>query len=834
MNQNRFLKLNHNIVLLIVSLFCIEYTINNLPTFSEIIAKYELPLSKGNASIILVFIAFFAVWGSIKLQDLPNKQSRNASIFLFISTFLWIVFVLNYQYKYLFYVALFGTLIYSVAIILSYLLNYKKIESIREDIAIEGISKQIKYNIKQRIKENCYNNDDRNIIPLKKEIKQKYINNNKSSAVQFKAIDCELDNNITIEEIYNEYANGRLLIIGEPGGGKTFFMLQIANYIASIETDKHLKVPIIFDLGFWDGSMSMTEWVKKEVFNSFKDLSEEIWEKLWKENKIVFLFDGLDQVADIEKCVVAINNFADTHTLRSIIVACRYNSYKESAKKMNLNSAILIHQTDDILLENYFSNTGNTEIWDKLKTNTMVKSIIYNPFFLFVLMRIKATKNLNQIWNNTKNKNKLKDFLLDCYVSETLDAKVNSTKKFNIIERIFKFLGSNFYSEQSSKKERFNYLMNFSKILKENKIDNFFYQEHLQGDLLPSNLEKKNFKYTFVMLTLGLIGTGGIMLLVNWLRPNLILVLIQVVILIIISLFLGYTNALTKIEPTKILMRKLIKERSILNLFFLFFLYKVGFEQMVFAISYQHGKNAGITAILAFNGLIALITIFLARVNQTKLKLPNEDIDFEHKFFTWSFGFIFLSMLLMFFIGMVMAVIDNKITLKLAYAMILVCILPLIFCIGIYIFLNRSFLRQKLILHFFSKNNTLPFNLMPFLDFASQSRILQRDGVNYRFIHNHLKEHFEKNINEGVVLGDYEKVIKATPQYSSIKEELESLIFKGDMNEALKRLLPLTKSDNDKQKSIKMQITRWKRADTDIEKNKITAAVLELINELEI
>jgi len=99
-----------------------------------------------------------------------------------------------------------------------------------------------------------------------------------------------------IAEVFLE--TGRLLLIlGEPGSGKTTTLLQLtSSLIEAARTDPTKPIPVVFHLSSWNEKrQAMLEWLIEELSNKYY-IPSRLGRSFLVSNRILPLLDGLDEV----------------------------------------------------------------------------------------------------------------------------------------------------------------------------------------------------------------------------------------------------------------------------------------------------------------------------------------------------------------------------------------------------------------------------------------------------------------------------------------------------------------------------------------------------------
>jgi len=156
--------------------------------------------------------------------------------------------------------------------------------------------------------------------------------------------------------------NRGMLILGEPGSGKTTTLLELTrDLIARAETDSTQPIPVIFNLSSWiDKQQSLNDWLVLELSAKYQ-IPKRIGNTWLKDNRILPLLDGLDEVkSEIRAaCVEAINQFSELFALQGCVVCCRQKDYTALPVRLKLNGAICLQPITFTQVNNYLEAYGN-------------------------------------------------------------------------------------------------------------------------------------------------------------------------------------------------------------------------------------------------------------------------------------------------------------------------------------------------------------------------------------------------------------------------------------------------------------------------------------------
>lgn len=182
-----------------------------------------------------------------------------------------------------------------------------------------------------------------------------------------------------------------LLILGEPGAGKTVALLQLARaLLARAARDEDAPVPVVLNLASW-GSQSGTleEWIIFELNTTKYGVPRDSGRRWLQENHLVLLLDGLDEVTRSRRaaCIEAINYFLDNHGLTGIVICCRSVEYNRLPRRIRLRRAILLRRLTAEQVDAYFDAAGPAlaTLRAALAADASLRELVENPLMLAIM-----------------------------------------------------------------------------------------------------------------------------------------------------------------------------------------------------------------------------------------------------------------------------------------------------------------------------------------------------------------------------------------------------------------------------------------------------------------
>lgn len=192
-----------------------------------------------------------------------------------------------------------------------------------------------------------------------------------------------------IIDIFDEMGRA-MLILGEPGSGKTTTMLELArDTIARAKESAEQPVPVVFNLSSWsDGNKDITEWLVEELNTKYL-LPTQVGAQLVKQERLLLLLDGLDEVRLEQRtlCVEAINHFRHEHGMTPLVVCSRVADYEALSARLKLEGAVLLQPLSTGQIEGYLANAGEKLAVLKiaLQSDVALQELAQSPLMLSIM-----------------------------------------------------------------------------------------------------------------------------------------------------------------------------------------------------------------------------------------------------------------------------------------------------------------------------------------------------------------------------------------------------------------------------------------------------------------
>jgi Cdc6-like AAA superfamily ATPase len=227
-------------------------------------------------------------------------------------------------------------------------------------------------------------------------------------------------------DIHNQIGLGKtLLILGEPGSGKTIALLELAQRLVErMENDLSQLIPVVFNLSSWVKKQQPIEkWLIEELKEKYQ-VPKQLSEAWIEQEKLILLLDGLDEVQEKyrNKCVRALNTFISNHNTTEMVVCSRVKDYEALSERLQLSSAICIKPMSPKKVYEFLDDAGDSLSGLKtlLKRDTELETFARTPLILNIMSVTYQKWSAEDLLQEFRSQGNRYQNLFDAYIQRML------------------------------------------------------------------------------------------------------------------------------------------------------------------------------------------------------------------------------------------------------------------------------------------------------------------------------------------------------------------------------------------------------------------------------
>ncbi len=230
-------------------------------------------------------------------------------------------------------------------------------------------------------------------------------------------------------------ATGLLLILGEPGSGKTTSLLELAaTLLTRAKSDPKERVPVVLNLSSWVKSQPIEEWIAAELSSKYR-VPKSIAKAWLTKDYLAPLLDGLDELHSTAQpgCVAAINAFIENNQPSGLVVCCRLAEYQWLPERLKLNGAVSLEPLtrEDV---NKFLEAGGSqlsELQQAMSSDPVLQDLAQTPLMLSIMSLACAGVDKEALTSDqTDSVEARREHIFHLYVERMFERKESRSSPF--------------------------------------------------------------------------------------------------------------------------------------------------------------------------------------------------------------------------------------------------------------------------------------------------------------------------------------------------------------------------------------------------------------------
>ena len=186
--------------------------------------------------------------------------------------------------------------------------------------------------------------------------------------------------------------NQSMLILGEPGSGKSTMLLELArDLLYQANQNPTLPMPVLFNLSSWANKrLTIRQWLVDELREKYQ-IPKALAQAWVDHDELLLLLDGLDEVKREyrEECMKALNEFQQSRkqTVPPLALCSRTSEYEVLTSKLKLNGAIVIRPLTSQQIDMFLLRAGDklSTVAHLLQHDTDIQTLVQSPLTFSIL-----------------------------------------------------------------------------------------------------------------------------------------------------------------------------------------------------------------------------------------------------------------------------------------------------------------------------------------------------------------------------------------------------------------------------------------------------------------
>ncbi|MEL7499474.1 MAG: CHAT domain-containing protein [Planctomycetota bacterium] len=244
-----------------------------------------------------------------------------------------------------------------------------------------------------------------------------------------------LEANASLLDVFSD-VDHRLLILGQPGSGKTTAMLQLVRLLVEqANRDPTQPVPVVVSLSAWqDSEQSIADWVEeqlRDVYRVPRRLSRQWIEEL----SLIYFFDGLDEVDSTIRnaCVSAIHTFMSDVGAKGLVVCCRVAEYEQLDAQLSLGGAIHLQPLTLTQVSEFVDAGGETlaGLANAIERSDALKNLAQSPLMLNIMAEVYSGQKGEELGVALESEKECQNNLFERFIDRMFGRRRRTAPEFD-------------------------------------------------------------------------------------------------------------------------------------------------------------------------------------------------------------------------------------------------------------------------------------------------------------------------------------------------------------------------------------------------------------------